>query len=74
MHTRLLFLDHRITGLGGVEFVKKIRKRYEKLYIMVVSYVRSEEDVPNTIEAGADDFIAKPVDPLILMGKASLYS
>jgi CheY-like chemotaxis protein len=64
-----IILDHSIPGMKGVEFIREIRKIQEKIFIMILSRPLEDSDVPNAIEAGADDYIIKPIDPLILLSK-----
>jgi putative two-component system response regulator len=60
----LVLLDVMLPGMDGFEVVRRIRKtrNYNELPIVMVTSMASREDRLQAIEAGANDFINKPVD------------
>lgn len=60
----LVLLDVMMPRLGGVEVVRAIRSSAStaKLPIIMVSARSLNEDISQCIEAGANDYITKPVD------------
>jgi putative two-component system response regulator len=60
----LILLDIRMPGMDGFEVVKAIRKQedYKDIPIIMVTGLSSREDRIRAVEAGANDFIAKPID------------
>jgi len=60
----LLLLDVLMPGLDGYETARRIRSHadFHDLPIIMVTALDSREDRVRSVEAGASDFIAKPVD------------
>jgi putative two-component system response regulator len=60
----LVLLDVMMPGMDGFEVAKRIRENvdYSDLPIIMVTALTSKEDRLRAVEAGANDFIAKPVD------------
>ena len=69
----LILLDIDMPGLSGYEVCVKLRKEYqsESLPIIFVSGLDSYEERLAGFEAGADDYIVKPVEPEILFAKVA---
>ncbi|MGA2263033.1 MAG: diguanylate cyclase [Acidobacteriota bacterium] len=61
---RLAILDWIMPGMDGVEVCKEIRKREDRTYtyLLLLTAKHKKEDVIAGMEAGADDYIAKPFD------------
>lgn len=65
----LVLLDVMLGGMDGFAVVQQLREKKNDIPIMILS-ARSEED--NTLyglELGADDYIAKPFNPVVLGAK-----
>ena len=60
----LVLLDVMLPGMDGFEVLRQIRKQrdYNELPIVMVTSMASREDRLHAIQAGANDFINKPVD------------
>ncbi len=60
----LVLMDVNMPGIDGFETVRRIRKDPEvgDLPIIMVTALAGKEDRLRAVEAGANDFIAKPVD------------
>ncbi len=59
--TRLILMDMRMPGMSGVETTNKIRELNYQGSIIAVTANASEQDRQACIDAGMNDFIAKPV-------------
>jgi diguanylate cyclase (GGDEF)-like protein len=62
---RLAILDWVMPGLDGIEICRAVRKRNKRPYIyilMLTSKVR-KQDIVESLESGADDYLIKPYDP-----------
>lgn len=64
----LIFLDHMMPGMDGVETLKRIRKLYEDVgsAFMVIAFTANAVSGAREmfLREGFDEFISKPVDPL----------
>jgi diguanylate cyclase (GGDEF)-like protein len=61
----LLVIDWMMPGLDGLELCRRLRADPEKRFhhVIVLTSRSAMEDVVRAIDAGADDFIAKPYHP-----------
>jgi two-component system KDP operon response regulator KdpE len=57
----LVLLDINMPGIGGVETCHEIRGELLNIGIVMVSVRDAEADLVQALEAGADDYITKPV-------------
>lgn len=62
---KILLLDWEMPGLDGPDICKRVRttKRDQYLFVIMVTSRTAREDFLEGMDAGADDFISKPVDP-----------
>lgn len=65
----LLVLDVKLPGMDGFEILKTIRshREYDELPIVMLTSMKSEEDVAQGFELGANDYLYKPFSPTELM-------
>ncbi len=57
----LVLLDINMPGIGGVETCREIRALAPKIGILMVTVRDAEQDMVRALEAGADDYVTKPV-------------
>jgi two-component system KDP operon response regulator KdpE len=57
----LVLLDINMPGMGGVSTCREIRAQLLNIGIVMVSVRDAENDLVQALEAGADDYITKPV-------------
>ena len=57
----LVLLDINMPGIGGVEACREIRALAPKVGILMVTVRDAEHDMVRALEAGADDYVTKPV-------------
>jgi len=57
----LILLDINMPGIGGVETCREIRARALDVGVVMVSVCDGENDLVQALEAGADDYITKPI-------------
>jgi two-component system KDP operon response regulator KdpE len=56
----LVFLDINMLGVGGMESCRRIRKIAPRVGIVMITVRNHEDDKVEALEAGADDYVAKP--------------
>jgi two-component system, OmpR family, KDP operon response regulator KdpE len=57
----LVLLDVNMPGIGGVEACRKIRAQLPKIGVVMVTVQDGESEIVKALEAGADDYITKPI-------------
>jgi len=62
----LIITDYRMPGMTGAQFTRELRKirRLQHVPVMVVTAADDRAIRYAALEAGAVDFLAKPIDPL----------
>lgn len=67
----LVLLDVRMPGIDGVETVRRARETYppEALAVIMVSAEGDSKLVAEALDAGADDYVTKPVDLPVLLAR-----
>lgn len=65
----LVLLDNHMPGLTGLEVCRAIKgdERTQYIPVVIVTAMDSQQDELHAIEAGADDFIPKPFNSVILL-------
>lgn len=61
----LLLLDLHMPRMDGLETCRRIRASEETkgIYIIVLTALGEDDNLPKAMEAGADEYMAKPLDP-----------
>jgi len=67
----LAIIDWVMPGLNGVEVCKKIRTMGLKPrpYVLLLSAKSDKQEIITGLDAGADDYLVKPFDPMALMAR-----
>lgn len=70
-HFDLLLSDANMPHYSGFELVATLRnnRRYEDMAIAMLTGLRERKDIDKAIQAGVDDYIVKPIDPLLFVKK-----
>jgi len=58
----LILLDIMLPGLSGLEVAERIRRRGDTRPILMLTALNRSDDIIAGLDAGADDYIAKPFD------------
>src|SRR3954465_6070535 len=63
-HPRLLLLDWMMPGIDGVEICRRVRALQHEMYsyILVVTSKQDKQDAITALDAGADDYLVKPIN------------
>ena len=69
----LVILDLIMPGLNGVEVLRRMRAREEtrQTPVIIISGLDESDGAIRCIEAGADDYLSKPVDAVLLRARIS---
>jgi signal transduction histidine kinase len=65
---QLMLVDWTLPGMSGLDLCRTVRSRPggEDLVILVVTGRNRAEDLSAVLDAGASDYLAKPIDPEVL--------
>ena len=65
---RVVLLDLMLPGLDGLTICRELREIFDGP-ILIFTARDSDIDQVIGLEAGADDYVAKPVDPMVLLAR-----
>ncbi len=67
----LIIANHVLTGIDGIEFINRLSNdtRTSDIPIMFLSTNGDLDDVQRAYNAGADEYLVIPYDPLVLESK-----
>lgn len=67
----VILLDFMMPGITGIEVCQRIKStpKWQAVPIIMLTALNSKEDLSRCLEAGADDFISKPIDALELRAR-----
>lgn len=68
VHPDLVLIDLTMPGMEGLSAIKQMRKVTTQIWIPIIVITGSDDegDVLTSFIAGADDYISKPINPLVL--------
>src|SRR4051794_13368993 len=67
----LVIADHGLPGMDGIEFINRLSNdtRTSEIPIMLLSTNGDLDDVQKAYNAGADEYLVIPYDPMVLEAK-----
>jgi len=65
----LFVLDWLLPGLTGIEVLKRLRSQGVSLPVLFLTQFDTEEKVVEALDAGADDYVAKPAQRAVLVAR-----
>ena len=65
---QLVLLDIRMPGMGGIECLRKIKEKDEKIGVIMTTAVGDTDTIKEALSLGVNDYILKPID-LDYLGK-----
>ena len=65
----LVVLDWMMPGMDGLEVCRRLREISKVVYIILLTSRGRKEGVVEGLQAGADDYLVKPFDPLELQAR-----
>jgi DNA-binding response OmpR family regulator len=66
----LIILDILMPGINGFQACQIIRQ-FSNAPVLILTAMNREQNVVQALEMGADDFLAKPFSPTVLMARAN---
>lgn len=71
----LVLLDIRMPGLDGFEVCRRIKgdPSTKHIPVLFISASDFDEDISAGFDAGVDDFVLKPINPLLLRRRVATY-
>jgi LmbE family N-acetylglucosaminyl deacetylase len=66
----LIVSDIQLPGMSGIDLVRTVKAARPDLATLILSAAASFDSAVSALRAGADDYMAKPVDPMALVAKA----
>lgn len=68
----LILLDWMLPGFSGIDFLLNVRQTLKKITpVLMVTAKTDPKDIVHALENGADDYVTKPFDPLILRARVN---
>lgn len=68
----MAILDWMMPGMDGVEVCRRLRSINKRVYIIMLTAMKEKEHVSEALNAGADDYVAKPWEPLELEARVKV--
>ncbi|HRG47020.1 MAG TPA: response regulator transcription factor [Leptospiraceae bacterium] len=64
----IVLLDIMLPDGNGLEILKELR-RYSETPVLIISSIADNENMVNSLDMGADDYLLKPFEPNLLLAK-----
>jgi len=64
-----ILMDINMSGISGFEAIAALRERHNETPIIIVSGRKEDSDTVYGIDVGADDYVTKPFNPVVLGAK-----
>jgi DNA-binding response OmpR family regulator len=70
----LILMDIALPGMSGIDAVRELRKSWshDSLPVIMVSAMIDSDDVVTALEAGANDYVVKPVNFRVLLARIAV--
>jgi CheY-like chemotaxis protein len=67
----LIIVDHVLPGMDGIELINRLSNdmRTSEIPVLLLSTKADLEDVQRAYNAGADEYVVIPYDPIVLEAK-----
>ncbi|QDU88000.1 Serine/threonine-protein kinase PknB [Pirellulimonas nuda] len=68
---RLAILDWQMPGIDGIELCRRVKRNAEHpfTYVVMLTSRDAQEDMVAGLDAGADDYLTKPIEPAVLRSR-----
>lgn len=70
-----ILLDLKMPGIDGIETCRRIRSiaQYKVTPILIITAMGEDAALSDAFEAGCDDFIVKPINPIVLRARLKAH-
>ena len=70
-HFELILLDNAMHGQSGVDMLRRVRRTWshDSLPVIMVSAMVDSDDVVEALNAGANDYVVKPINYKVLLAR-----
>jgi len=68
-HYDVIVLDWMMPGLSGIDVCKRLRSSGNKCPILMLTARTTDDDIEEGLDAGADDYLAKPFEDKVLAAR-----
>jgi two-component system cell cycle response regulator len=67
----IVMLDWMMPGVSGIEVCRTLRQRLsqKEAYVLMLTALHEKADILEALDAGADDYLSKPITPAKLRGR-----
>lgn len=65
----VILTDVRMPGLTGIQLIERIREDDQRIAVIAISMLGSDAQILAGLEAGADDYLTKPLSGPVLLAK-----
>ena len=65
----LILLDVNLKGMDGFQVIEALRSRGSRIPVIIVSGRKEDYDTLYGLDIGADDYVTKPFNPVVLAAK-----
>ena len=68
---RLVILDWQMPGMDGIDVCREVKRNpnHPFTYVVMLTSRDAQEDMVAGLDAGADDYLTKPIDPALLRSR-----
>jgi DNA-binding response OmpR family regulator len=67
----LMFLDLNMPGMGGIDLLIEVHKRYPHMPVLILTAHAALESAIQAIRLGARDYLIKPVEPVLILRRVA---
>lgn len=67
----LMFLDLNMPGMGGIELLMEIHKKYPSVSVLILTAHATLETAIQAVRLGANDYLIKPIEPKALVARVA---
>ena len=67
----LMFLDLNMPGIGGIDLLVEVHKRYPHIPVLILTAHAGLESAIQAVRLGARDYLIKPVEPVLILARVA---